>query len=276
MDERLQRRVQRYGWDKSAARYEAYWREQLEPAVARLLERAACAEGERVLDVACGTGLASFPIADAVGPAGGVLGVDLSERMIELARQGAEERGVDHVRFERMDAEALDVPDDAYDVVTCALGLMYVPNVDKALGEMRRALRPGGRAVASVWGPRATCGWAEIFPIVDARVSSEVCPMFFRLGNGDTLRWEMEAAGFQDVTLERIETRLLYPSADQACGAALEGGPVALAASRFDEQTTADVRREYLTSIEPFRAGEGYSIPAEFVIAIGYVRQDQP
>ena len=106
-------------------------------------------------------------------------------------------------------------------------------------------------------------------------VASEVCPMFFRLGNGDTLRWGMEAAGFEDVTLERIETRLLYASADEAVGAALEGGPVALAASRFDEQVTADVRREYLASIEPFRTGEGYSLPAEFVIAIGYVPQDR-
>ena len=96
--------------------------------------------------------------------------------------------------------------------------------------------------------------------------------MFFRLGNGDTLRWEMEAAGFADVSVERIATRLLYPSADEACGAALEGGPVALAASRFDEQVTAEVRREYLASVEPFRVGEGYAIPGEFVIATGYVR----
>ena len=270
MDERLQRRVQRYGWDKSAAHYEAYWRRQLEPAQVRLRELARCQEGERVIDVACGTGLVSFPVATLVGSSGAVLGVDISERMIEIARKSAAERGIDHARFERMDAEDLQVADSSFDVGICSLGLMYVPDPSKALQEVHRVLEPGGRAVVSAWGRRDHCGWAEIFPIVDARVASEVCPMFFRLGTGDSLKWELEAAGFQQVATERLETRLAYSSAEEACGAAFDGGPVALAYSRFDERVTAEVRDEYLTSIEPFRDAEAYSIPGEFVIGIGY------
>ena len=269
MDERLQRRVQRYGWDKSAAQYEGYWHQQLEPAQERLRELAHCQFGERVLDVACGTGLVTFPVAKDVGPMGTILGVDISERMIEIARQGAAERGFLHARFERMDAEDLRVNDASFDVALCSLGLMYVPNPRHALQEMHRALEPGARAVVSVWGKRDRCGWAEIFSIVDARVASEVCPMFYRLGGDDALLWEMEAAGFTQVTTERLETQLMYASADDACGAAFDGGPVALAYSRFDDQVKHEVRAEYLASIDAFRHVDGYAIPGEFVIGVG-------
>ena len=134
---------------------------------------------------------------------------------------------------------------------------------------MRRAVKRGGRVVASVWGGRAQCGWAEIFPIVDARVSSEVCPMFFQLGNGDALRDEFIAAGFVDVTLDRPSAPLRYENADDACGAAFDGGPVALAYSRFDDDVRRQVRAEYLASIESFREGVGYAIPGEFVVVRG-------
>lgn len=266
MDERLQRRVQRYGWDKSAASYEEFWHRQLEPAQTRLRELAQAREGEKVLDVACGTGLVSFPVAREVGPTGSLLGVDISERMIALAHQGAAERHLDWVRFERMDAEDLQIADATYDIGLCSLGLMYVPNPRKALQEMHRILKPGGRLVVSVWGQRSRCGWAEIFPIVDARVTSEVCPMFFRLGTGDTLQWECEAAGFTQITTETLETRLAYESPEEACGAAFEGGPVALACSRFDAQVAADVRQEYLSTLDAYRDGPGYLVPGEFVL----------
>lgn len=269
MDERLQRRVQRYGWDKAAAQYEGYWHQQLEPALARLRSLAGCQPGERVLDVACGTGLVTFPVADDVAPNGSVFGVDISERMIEIAKDAAATRGYRHARFERMDAEELRVDDASFDVALCSLGLMYVPNPRQALQEMHRALAPGARAVVSVWGQRDRCGWAELFSIVDARVASEVCPMFYRLGGGDALRWEMEAAGFTQVTTERIETQLRYASPDDACGAAFEGGPVSLAYSRFDAQVRDAVRDEYLASIDTFRHENGYAVPGEFVIGVG-------
>lgn len=73
--------------------------------------------------------------------------------------------------------------------------------LERALKEMKRALKPGGRAVAAVWGRRAHCGWADIFPIVDARVKSEVCPLFFQLGTGDLLQQTFLAAGFEKETV---------------------------------------------------------------------------
>ena len=271
MDPRLQRRVQRYGWDKAAPLYEAYWQRQLAPAQQRLLELAELAPGERVLDVACGTGLVTFPAAERVGASGSVIATDLSDAMVSRVRQAAEQRGLAHVSARRMDAEALDLPAASVDAVLCALGLMYVPDPGVALAEFHRVLRPGGRMVAAVWGARKHCGWAEIFPIVDRRVQSEVCPMFFQLGTGEALGALAEAAGFADVTTDRLSTTLEYADDAAAVGAAFAGGPVALAYSRFDAATRASAHAEYLASIAPFRHAGGYRIPGEFSVVRGRI-----
>jgi ubiquinone/menaquinone biosynthesis C-methylase UbiE len=263
VDPRLQRRVQRYGWDKAASHYDRAWQRQLAPAQARLLALADLRAGERVLDIACGTGIVSFAAADAVGASGTVLGTDLSDEMVRIARERTRST---HVRFERMDAEELALGDASFDAALCAMGLMYVPDPRRAISEMRRV---AGRGAAAVWGARSRCGWAEIFPIVDARVRSEVCPLFFALGTGEALRALFEDAGFTDLVSERIDAPLLYDSADDACDAAFVGGPVALAYSRFDDTVKREVHAEYLASIEPYRHGQGYRVPGEFVVVAG-------
>jgi ubiquinone/menaquinone biosynthesis C-methylase UbiE len=232
-----------------------------------MLELAALRPGWRVLDVACGTGLISFRAAEIVGGTGWVVGTDLSGEMVERARRGAALRDIRNVSFERSDAEALPLADASFDAALCGLGLMYVPDPLAALCEMRRLLRPGGRAAAAVWGARRQCGWAEIFPITDARVASEVCPMFFQLGTGDMLARTFQAAGFTEVRPERLVTTLRYASAEAALSAVFSGGPVALAYSRFDAATRRAVEAEYLDSIAAYRTGGGYRVPGEFVVA---------
>lgn len=269
MEPKLQRRIQRYGWDKAADSYEQYWQQQLQPAQTKLLEMAGLQRGEAVLEVACGTGLITFPAAAEVGAEGKVVATDISEQMVELGRASTAARGFSHISWLRRDAEDLQLPETDFDAALCGLGMMYFPDPLQALKEMKSALKPGGRAVAAVWGKRAHCGWAEIFPIVDARVQSEVCPLFFQLGTGDLLKQTFLAAGFGEVVLERISTTLHYASAEDACGAAFIGGPVALAHARFDERTRQEAYAEYLDSIAGYRNGNGYNIPGEFVVVRG-------
>lgn len=270
MEPRLQRRVQRYGWDKAVGSYECSWQRRLAPAQARLLERAAARPGERVLDVACGTGLVSFPLAEAVSPAGHVLGTDLSQAMVEAARERAAAQAVAQASFECMGAEALALADGSFDLAVCSLGLMYVPDTLAALRELHRVLRPGGRAALLVWGARARCGWAEVFPIVDARVASEVCPLFFRLGGEGVLAGELAQAGFAEPAVERMRTTLPFADDEDVRVAFMEGGPVALAYDRFDGPTRRAVDADYLASVAPYRNGRGYAIPAEFVLATAF------
>ena len=267
MDARLQLRVQRYGWDRAACSYEQAWEQALAPATTAVLNAAKLRPGERVLDVACGSGLLTRAAWRAVGSNGSeVVGTDISELMLAEAAEGSPD-----CRFLRADAQTLDrlVPLEHFDAVLCGLGLMYMPDPEAALATMTRCLRPGGRMAVSAWGERGACGWADIFPIVDSRVRSEVCPMFFRLGTGNTLGQALRAAGLVDVQLSHPPTTLHYANADAACAAAFLSGPVALAYSRFDESTRRSVRAEYLASIERWREGERFEIPGTFVIASG-------
>jgi SAM-dependent methyltransferase len=266
MDARLQTRIQRYGWDLAADDYEPAWTAQLAEVQAGLLAAAALAPGEQVLDVACGTGLITLQAAKAVGAQGRVLGIDLSQRMVDAATQHAHPLQPLNAEFARMDAAHLALPDAQFHVVLCSLGLMYLPDPAQAVREMRRVLRPGGRLALSVWGERARCGWAALFEIVDAEVASEVCPLFFGLGRQEALASLCSEAGLAQVAQQRRAATLDYANGDLACRAAFVGGPVALAWSRFSEEARHRVCARYLDSLAAWRVGAAYRVPAEFVI----------
>ena len=269
MKPELQRRIQRYGWDKASEYYENCWQMQLKPAHDLLIKESNIQPNEHVIDIAAGTGLITFRIAKKVGPSGQILATDISDEMVNIGTSLANSKGLNNVEFKRMDAEQLLCDDECFDLATCALGLMYFPDPDVSLAEMYRVLKPGGRAVVAVWGSRKKCGWAEIFPIVDARVNTDVCPMFFNLGESEVLKYPFANAGFTDISLKKIETKLIYASGEEACAASFLGGPVAMAYSRFDENTRREAQTEYLESIEAYKTERGYEIPGEFVVCCG-------
>lgn len=266
MEARLQRRVQRYGWDLAADAYEPLWRRQLSGVHAALMALARLSSGEQVLDVACGSGWVTLEAARRVGTQGRVEGVDLSGAMVERARQLARQAGLQGLSFARMDAEALEFAPGSFDVVLCSLGLMYVPDAARAIRDMRRVLRPGGRLVLAVWGERRHCGWAPLFEIVQHEVASEVCPLFFQLGQPDALAQLCRHAGCQGIEQRLVGGTLDYADGEEACGAAFAGGPVAMAWSRFDAATRARVCHRYLDAIARWRQGDGYAVPAQFTV----------
>lgn len=270
MEAKLQNRVQRYGWDAASAFYEDGWRSPLLPAQRTLLETAKLKPGERVLEAACGSGLVTQKIAHAVGPEGEVVATDLSQNMVDLTQQLCASAGLSRVTTARMSADDLTVPAAHFDAVLCALGLMYVPDPSQAVRSMARAVRPGGRVVATVWGERRHCGWAEIFPIVDARVASEVCPMFFAPGTQGNLARDFEAAGLSSIREHQQREQLEFRDEDALLTAMLRGGPVALAVKRFTPSVMAEVEKEFLASVSDHRANDGrYLIPGEFVTVSG-------
>ncbi|HEY6633935.1 MAG TPA: methyltransferase domain-containing protein [Rhizobiaceae bacterium] len=267
MEAKLQLRVQRYGWDAASELYEDGWRGPLAPAQQTLLRVADIRPGERVIEAACGSGLVTRALAEAVGPSGHVLATDLSQNMVDLTARHSV--GYGWVETARRSADDLG-GEGAFDLAACALGLMYVPDPGKAVSSMARAVKPGGRVVATVWGERRNCGWAEIFPIVDARVVSEVCPLFFASGAPGSLKRDFEQAGLRGTEEHRQREELEFADERALLSAMLLGGPVALAVKRFTPEIMAEVEQEFLASVKDHRAADGsYRIPGEFVTVIG-------
>ncbi len=120
----------------------------------RTVERLQLPEGARVLDACCGSGASAIPAAEIVGPSGSVLGVDLAEGLLELARTKARDLHLDSVAFRTSDITQLTFDNDTFDAVVCVFGIFFVPEMEVALRELKRVTRVGGQIAITTWGPR--------------------------------------------------------------------------------------------------------------------------
>lgn len=176
--------------------------------------------GMRVLDLACGPGTLSRPLAAHVAPGGEVVGVDLAPGMIELARAA----GIPNAAFEVMDIEQLGFPDRSFDAAACGHGLQFVPDLSRALGEVHRVLRPVSRFAASVplnGGKQRP--WMVLDEVVNrwlppAPVASDQQATRAVVSDPDAFRKAVLAAGFAEAGLEIIEEKVTWQSAEQMVG----------------------------------------------------------
>jgi len=119
----------------------------------RTIELASLPSGSRVLDVCCGTGASALPAAEAVGPKGKVIGVDLAKQLLESARTKAIQRRLGNIEFEIGDMLSMRFPVASFDAVVCVFGIFFVPDMAKAVSELWSRIRPGGKLAVTTWGP---------------------------------------------------------------------------------------------------------------------------
>jgi ubiquinone/menaquinone biosynthesis C-methylase UbiE len=120
----------------------------------RTVERLNLPLGGRVLDVCCGSGASAIPAARVVGHDGSVLGIDLAEKLLELARAKGQRSGLTNVEFRKGDLLALGLPSQSFDVVICVFGIFFIPDMQAAANELWRLVKPGGKLAVTTWGPR--------------------------------------------------------------------------------------------------------------------------
>jgi ubiquinone/menaquinone biosynthesis C-methylase UbiE len=217
--------------DDAAAAYQRF----LVPAVtgpwaAVLVERVGLNRGERVLDVACGTGAVARLAAERVGATGHVTALDINARMLEVGQSLPPVAGAT-IEWREGSALAIPLPDAAFDVVTCQLGLQFFPDRPLALQEMRRVLSNGGRLALSVYGPiehnPTTHALSES---LDRRVrpgASLTKRTEHVLADRDELRALVGAAGFEDVRISTEHITVALPSAAEYVHIQLTATPLA-------------------------------------------------
>jgi SAM-dependent methyltransferase len=182
-----------------------------------MLEAAGVRSGDCVLELACGPGGVGLAAAERVGPTGSVVLSDVTAEMTSVAAARAAALQLTNVTACELDLEHIARSDGSHDVVLCREGLMLVPEPARALGEIRRALRPGGRAAAAVWGPRERNPWLGVlFDAISAHLGVPVPPPGipgpFSLTDAEVLTALMEDAGFSDIAVAEISTPLRVDS----------------------------------------------------------------
>ena len=242
------------------------------PWAQELLRRAAPQPGERVLDVACGTGIVARAVAPIVGSAGRVAALDLSPAMVAVARSRPAPPGA-AIAWHEGSADALPFPDGAFDLVLCQQGLQFFPDRPAALREMRRVLAPGGRAVLSVWRSLRHNPFYEV--VIEAQARHLGSPSVFApysLGEANELRALLDGAGFGDVTIEPATLTIRFPSReDFVHNGVLASAAVQPAFAQADEAARAAlvsaVRRDVEATLRRYAEGEGLAFPMAAHIA---------
>lgn len=172
--------------------------------------------GQRVLDLASGTGDPAVMIAGRVAPNGHVVITDLAPQMVDIARENAAKTGLKNVSFEVVDAHTMPFPDASFDRVTCRLGVMFFWDCQRALREVRRVLKPGGLAAFIAWGPgeqndymRTVLGPFKKRQPMPTPVPG--APQPYRFGTPGSLGAELKAAGFSQIHEETRILKLAWP-----------------------------------------------------------------
>ena len=264
-----------------AQAYQSYYGPAIfEPLAEFVFSVAAPAAGDHVIDVACGTGIATRRAAARAGSGGRVVGVDINPAMIETARAIGPDDGSAPIEYRDGDGTGFDEPSGAYDVAYCQQGLQFFPDRAAGAAELRRVVRHGGRAVVAVWQGidrhplYAALADAEEPHLAALGVSLNrqelIAP--FSLGDADELRQLLRGAGFTDIHLTTASIQACFREADRfverleyayaAVVPAFTQDPAAFQA--YLERIAADTK----AILEQHRAGDDVIVPMHANIAV--------
>ncbi len=258
------------GWQRGVAA-----RSDLRPITERMLDLAGIGSGHRVLDVAAGTGEQTLMAARRVGPNGFVLATDIADRMLAYLEEAARSEGLTNVQTRLIDARQLELEPKSFDAGICRLALMLIPERDKALAGIHRALKPGTRFAAIVLStaeklPHISKSLAIVRRHAGLPPAPFEDPGMFALGDPAALRSTFERAGFREVAIEIVPSAQRFPS----LAAAMEQRRNSLPELRPYLDQMSDAKREAVwqeieTVMRRFERSDGVIVPAERLVAVG-------
>jgi SAM-dependent methyltransferase len=258
-------------WNGATAQRWVSQQQRLDRAFAPMLhaslERAAPAAGERVVDIGCGCGASLMALAEKVGDAGHVTGLDVSAPMLAVAKERA--RGLRSIECIEGDA-AVHPFDGSADLVYSRFGVMFFGEPEAAFTNLRRALRAGGRLSFMSWRARDENPWHTIPQVAAAPfigsppVTPPGAPGPFSLASADRTREILAAAGFMHVDVEPYDVALRFSTTGmpEAVDFAAYAGPSALLLADKDTATVAQARAAFEDALRPYARGDVVALPA--------------
>ena len=233
----------------------------------KLLDLAQVGEGDRVLDVACGTGVAARLAAQRVGARGAVVGLDITPGMLEVARSVPPVSGAP-IAWREGDACALPLEDSQFNVVLCQLGLMFFSDEPKALREMYRVLAPGGRMALLVWRAiEHSPGYEVLARALGNHVSAEASSIMhtpFVFGDKDqALRALVADVGFHNVSVQSDTGSVCFKSPEEFVQLYVAGTPLARHFAEVDDTMQTALISEVDSALQSYVNEEGLEFPIE-------------
>ena len=272
---------QRQDWNRVAGGWEKWDRffdEQMVFLNHRLVADARIRSGQRVLDLGSGTGYPALLGAQTVGTSGGVIGLDLAEQMLAVARRKATTLGLGNVTFRTGDVTALPFDANSFDAVTSRFCLMFLPEIPKAAAEIARVLKPGSWVSTAVWSareknPSIGLSMEAIKKVVELPPPDPTAPGIFRLATPGDLSGMLQQAGLIDVTDQEFLAEWSYASADEYYTSLLEiAAPIQNLMATLATPQVEEVRRLITQAATPYLRGNRVTFP----IAVRMVAARKP
>jgi ubiquinone/menaquinone biosynthesis C-methylase UbiE len=229
----------------------------------------------RVLDLASGTGEPAISLAQRVGPQGSVTAVDQSSELLDIAAERARSKKLLNFTTQQADAHQLPFAGESFDLATCRFGVMFFSDAERALGELRRVLKPGARACFAAWGPMEQPYWQTTMKIVHRHVGGAMLQPggadLFRFSVAGSLSKALSASGFHEVEESIHNLPWTWPGDaeevfEYACAVAAPFRPM-LERVRVEEWPV--IRAEAKAAIERYRVGDEIRFGADVVLASG-------
>ena len=258
-------------WDALADVYDHSFSTLAYPATMQMILEARLQPGEVVLDLASGTGADAFTASPLVGATGKIIGIDIADKMVAVSNEKAAARGITNCEFQVMDAEDLSFKSGMFDAAVSKWGLMYFPDCHKAMKEVLRVLKPGGRLSALVFGRQERARFMTVAALAAYKINPTLVvagdgPSTFQFGPDGAIEALLNAAGFINVRSRRFALMISCADGEKYWELLTNGiGNFADQLRRGDPGVMESVRRQAVEQAEKYNSPDGIRLPLEVV-----------